>query len=136
MRTIPSQDPTVRPVRIEKTFDKVRLGRLVLNVSPAGTTSLTARFDTTDGQEILTGDSYLVRLPVLETEENDSPRLSGLLDRLTGVLGLYYKREVLKEKIWNLEQIEEPTQQQIDRIAQLKIKLTQVVSDLGLMEFI
>ena len=136
MRTIPSQDPTVRPVRIEKTFDKVRLGRLVLNVSPAGTTSLTARFDTTDGQEILTGDSYLVRLPVLETEENDSPRLSGLLDRLTGVLGLFYKREVLKEKIWNLEQIEEPTQQQIDRIAQLKIKLTQVVSDLGLMEFI
>lgn len=136
MRTIPSQDPTVRPVRIEKTFDKVRLGRLVLNVSPAGTTNLTARFDTTDGQEILTGDSYLVRLPVLETEENDSPRLSGLLDRLTGVLGLYYKREVLKEKIWNLEQIEEPTQQQIDRIAQLKIKLTQVVSDLGLMEFI
>jgi len=136
MRTIPSQDPTVRPVRIEKTFDKVRLGRLVLNVSPAGTTNLTARFDTTDGQEILTGDSYLVRLPVLETEENDSPRLSGLLDRLTGVLGLFYKREVLKEKIWNLEQIEEPTQQQIDRIAQLKIKLTQVVSDLGLMEFI
>ena len=136
MRTIPSQDPTVRPVRIEKTFDKVRLGRLVLNVSPAGTTNLTARFDTTDGQEILTGDSYLVRLPVLETEENDSPRLAGLLDRLTGVLGLYYKREVLKEKIWNLEQIEEPTQQQIDRIAQLKIKLTQVVSDLGLMEFI
>jgi len=136
MRTIPSQDPTVRPVRIEKTFDKVRLGRLVLNVSPAGTTSLNARFDTTDGQEILSGDSYLVRLPVLETEENDSPRLSGLLDRLTGVLGLYYKREVLKEKIWNLEQIEEPTQQQIDRIAQLKIKLTQVVSDLGLMEFI
>jgi len=126
----------VRPVRIEKTFDKVRLGRLVLNVSPAGTTNLTARFDTTDGQEILTGDSYLVRLPVLETEENDSPRLAGLLDRLTGVLGLYYKREVLKEKIWNLEQIEEPTQQQIDRIAQLKIKLTQVVSDLGLIEFI
>jgi len=126
----------VRPVRVEKTFDKVRLGRLVLNVSPAGTTNLTARFDTTDGQEILTGDSYLVRLPVLETEENDSPRLSGLLDRLTGVLGLFYKREVLKEKIWNLEQIEEPTQQQIDRIAQLKIKLTQVVSDLGLMEFI
>jgi len=136
MRTIPSQDPTVRPVRVEKTFDKVRLGRLVLNVSPAGTTNLTARFDTTDGQEILTGDSYLVRLPVLETEENDSPRLSGLLDRLTGVLGLFYKREVLKEKIWNLEQIEEPTQQQIDRIAQLKIKLTQVVSDLGLIEFI
>ena len=135
MRTIPSQDPTVRPVRIEKTFDKVRLGRLVLNVSPAGTTNLTARFDTTDGQEILTGDSYLVRLPVLETEENDSPRLSGLLDRLTGVLGLFYKREVLKEKIWNLEQIEEPTQNQIDRLGQLRIKLTQVVSDLGLMEF-
>ena len=132
MRTIPSQDPTVRPVRIEKTFDKVRLGRLVLNVSPAGTTNLTARFDTTDGQEILTGDSYLVRLPVLETEENDSPRLSGLLDRLTGVLGLFYKREVLKEKIWNLEQIEEPTQDQTDRLNQLKLKLTQVVSDLSL----
>lgn len=136
MRTIPSQDPTVRPVRIEKTFDKVRLGRLVLNVSPAGTTNLTARFDTTDGQEILTGNSYLIRLPVLETEENISPRLTDLLDRLTGVLGLYYKREVLKEKIGNLEQILEPTQNQIDRLAQLKIRLTQVEHDLSLTVFI
>ena len=132
MRTIPSQDPTVRPVRIEKTFDKVRLGRLVLNVSPAGTTNLTARFDTTDGQEILTGDSYLVRLPSIASEEIESPRLVKLLDRLTVVLGLYYKREVIKEKIWNLEQIEEPTQDQTDRLNQLKLKLTQVVSDLSL----
>lgn len=136
MRTIPSQDPTVRPVRIEKTFDKVRLGRLVLNVSPAGTTNLTARFDTTDGQEILTGNSYLIRLPVLETEENISPRLTDLLDRLTGVLGLYYKREVLKEKIGNLEQILEPTPNQIDRLAQLRIRLTQVEHDLSLTVFI
>jgi len=126
----------VRPVRVEKTFDKVVLGRLVLNSSPSGTTNLTARFDTTDGLELLAGDSYHVRLVNLDAEENSSPRLTDLLDRLTGVLGLFYKREVLREKIGNLESIEEPTQNQIDRLGGLRIKLTQVEHDLGLQQFI
>ena len=131
MRTYPNYSPTVRPMRVEKTFTKVRLGRLVLNSNVNGSmTGLTARFDPTDGVDaVLNGEGYTVRLHDLESEESQSPRLTRLLDRLTVCLGMFYKRENIKERIWNLEQEDEPDE---ERINQLKLALTQVESDLSL----
>ena len=103
MRTTTSRLPVSVVAQVARECTKVVATGIHITTSTEGVTSLSARFDATDGAKVIPGHQFRIELEDVGPLEADCPRLAEALDNLTAILGRYYTHRHIEHEIQRLD---------------------------------